>query len=1070
MVTVLVLGLAWVVYSSIGRTLQAPPWLHTQLQSRLTQMVPDADVRFGAITLVVESNGRPRISLRDVEFAQPGGPVVLAVSDLEAGFAPGPLLQGKMRLGRVRVSGAEILVRQRKDGSFDLAFGASLPEVEQAASLSEIIGELDDLLLSDELIELDQIEADALIVRYEDLRAGRAWTIDGGRLRLERGEETLQISGDLALLGGYDYVTTVALSFESEIGSNAAQFGMNFEDMAAQDIAVQSAAVAWLDVLRAPISGALRGSVDEIGAFGPISGTLQIAAGVVQPTPETKPVPFKSARSYFTFEPDTQTLQFDELSVVSKWITGRAEGKAVLQGAPGSTPEAFLGQFTVQDLTAAPEGVMDIDVTLDRAQMSFRMGLDPFTLTVGELVLEERGQLINVSGEAVADPEGWRLSAKAQSAALDPEVVLDLWPEDLKAKTRLWVSENVHAISLRNAQLAYRNSPGQEPDLYAGFEFEDANLTFARNMPPIQDGAGHAALHGQRFVATADRGKVHAPQGGQVDITGTTFIVPDVRIKPAPAEVRLRAEGAITAALSLLDQKPLNLMGKAGRPVDLADGRVRAQGVLNMPLQKKLPPERVLFDVTASLRDVYSNKLVPGRELRAPQLALNATNEMLQIRGNGSIGQARFHALFEDDLSKEDRGKSKVYADVALNQAFLDEFNIALPRGSVAGEGKGAFELALVQGQAPKFNLTSDLAGLSLRLGALGWSKSANRTGALTISGALSTPPQIDSLALSSAGLNARGSVTLKEDGQLESLRFSRVQAGNWLDAPITLHGQGKGRAPKVDINGGTVDLRNLPKLGGATTGSGAGSKQGLKVNLDRLRVTEKISLDAFKGTFSTSGELSGQFSGLVNGAAAVTGQVSPVGGRSSFEVRAKDAGAVLSAAGLLNRAKQGELLLSMIPVGNAGHYDGYLTISNLRIIEIPALAALLHAVSIVGLLEQLGGPGILFSEIEAKFRLSPEQLVVRSSSAVGASMGLSLDGGYELATNQMDFQGVLSPLYALNGIGSLLTRKGEGLLGFNFRLTGASSDPKVQVNPLSIFTPGMFREIFRRPVPKVRQ
>ena len=32
--------------------------------------------------------------------------------------------------------------------------------------------------------------------------------------------------------------------------------------------------------------------------------------------------------------------------------------------------------------------------------------------------------------------------------------------------------------------------------------------------------------------------------------------------------------------------------------------------------------------------------------------------------------------------------------------------------------------------------------------------------------------------------------------------------------------------------------------------------------------------------------------------------------------------------------------------------------------------------------------------------------------------------------------QGVLSPLYVVNAIGSIFTRKGEGLLGFNYRLS----------------------------------
>ena len=77
-----------------------------------------------------------------------------------------------------------------------------------------------------------------------------------------------------------------------------------------------------------------------------------------------------------------------------------------------------------------------------------------------------------------------------------------------------------------------------------------------------------------------------------------------------------------------------------------------------------------------------------------------------------------------------------------------------------------------------------------------------------------------------------------------------------------------------------------------------------------------------------------------------------------------------------------------------------------------------------------------------------------------------SLDPEVEVAV----CQGVISPLYLLNGIGSFLTRKGEGLIGFNFNLTGSAASPSVSVNPLSAFTPGMFREIFRRPVPEVTE
>jgi len=84
--------------------------------------------------------------------------------------------------------------------------------------------------------------------------------------------------------------------------------------------------------------------------------------------------------------------------------------------------------------------------------------------------------------------------------------------------------------------------------------------------------------------------------------------------------------------------------------------------------------------------------------------------------------------------------------------------------------------------------------------------------------------------------------------------------------------------------------------------------------------------------------------------------------------------------------------------------------------------------------------------------------------------LGISLDGIYSQAAQTMDFQGVVSPFYLINGIGSILTRPGEGLIGFNFNLRGPVDNPQVLVNPLSILTPGMFREIFRRPVPTVSE
>ncbi|MBR9651816.1 DUF3971 domain-containing protein [Thalassovita aquimarina] len=1065
-IVAVLLLLTWLIYSSIGRPIQAPAWLHNRIEARLAQLLPDMDVSFGALSVVITANGRPRVQLRDVEISQPDGPVILAMSDLETGLALKPLLKGDAQLGRVRLSGGAIHVTRRKDGSFDLSFGSTLPQVEQAASIQELKAGLDALLLSPQLRNLTRIDADALIVRYEDLRSGRAWTIDGGRLRLTREGDDLRIGGDLALLSGLDYATTVELNFESTIGMPEAHFGMIFEDMPAQDIAVQSAAVAWLDVVRAPISGALRGSVNETG-FGEISGTVQIADGVIQPTDQTRPIPFNTARTYFTYFPDAQTLVFDEVSIASEWITARAEGKAILQGLETGMPEEFLGQFTLTGLSANPDDLLDAPLSLDAAQMSFRMELNPFVLHMGELMLEEQGQVVVLSGEAAAEPDGWRMAVLGQASKLDPDVVLKLWPDSLKTKTRTWVAENILGATLSRGQLAYRKLPNQPHDLYAGFEFDDAKVRFSRHMPPIEGGSGHAEIRGNRFTASADRGHIRAAQGGMIDIAGSSIIIPDTTIRPTPARIVLDTSSTVTAALSLLDSKPLHLMTKAERPVDLADGRAEAHGTLELLLKKKLKPEEVNFDITADLRNLRSDKIVPGRELRAARLDLSAQNDLLTISGKGRIGQVPFDAVFEDDLRPEDKGRSRVYGVAELSSAFLDEFSIALPRNTLSGRGDGVFELDLRKGEPARFTLSSDLKGIGLRVPELGWALAQDTGGSFEVGGLLSKPLSVDRMSLQAPGLIAAGTLSLTEAGTLDRLQLDQVVAGAWLNAPLALVGRGKGMAPAVEVNGGSIDLTKRPVT--ASSGGGSGGSP-ISAALDRVQVTKSIALTGVRGDFTTEGGFSGTFAGRINGKAPVTGRAFPVGGRSGFDLSASDAGAAVAAAGLLNKGHKGTLALRLVPVAEEGNYDGRLKIENIRIREVPALAALLHAISVVGLLEQMGGAGILFGEVEAQFRVTPDQVILSKSSAVGASMGLSMDGIFDLKKNRMDFQGVLSPIYALNAIGSILTRKGEGLIGFNYTLRGSPDKPSVQVNPLSIFTPGMFREIFRRPSPKVSQ
>jgi hypothetical protein len=80
--------------------------------------------------------------------------------------------------------------------------------------------------------------------------------------------------------------------------------------------------------------------------------------------------------------------------------------------------------------------------------------------------------------------------------------------------------------------------------------------------------------------------------------------------------------------------------------------------------------------------------------------------------------------------------------------------------------------------------------------------------------------------------------------------------------------------------------------------------------------------------------------------------------------------------------------------------------------------------------------------------------------------MGISMQGYYYPGSRQLDMHGVMSPFYLVNAVGGLFTRRGEGIVGVNYEMRGPASSPSVTVNPLSILTPGVFRDLFRRAPP----
>ncbi len=1072
-----------------GRPIPLPTWIVAEIEDRLNasieELMPATSASVGAIDITLGTDLIPRLRLSDMRLLTARGQPLLTLPETRLTLDPASLIQGQLHARRITVNGARIALRRDADGRIDLAMGSGGAAVSQTRKsapgsdwFSALFGAADRALALPALSKLQIVEADALSLSLTDLRAGRTWTLGDGRLRLDNRPHELagELSATLQATGPIPARAILTLITEKKAGR--ARIDARMEHIPAADLAAQTAVLEWLKVLDAPISGQLAATIDRAG-LSVLSGQLEVGKGVLQPRRTTTPLAFDRATLALRYDPAAGRIVLSDMQVESPTVRLKAQGQSYLMAANGQPmtgplsgrrPDAFLGQLAFSDVSIDPEGLFTAPVEFSKGALDVRLQLDPFALQIGQLSLSDTGRHVLLSGRVAAERDGWRSALDVSLDRVTRDGLLRLWPLNAVPPTRTWVESNLLDGLLTDVKATFRSTPGSEPRLHLKYSFAEASLRVLPTLPPVQGARGYSTLTGTTYTLVLSHGQVTPTEGGEIDFAGSVFSVPDITAKPARGQVTLQTTSELTAMLSLLDQPPFRFLTKAKLPVALGQGLAILQTRMSLPLGGKLTVADVDYTVSGVVRDFSTDHFVKGKTITAPELAVSATPQGLIIAGPGKIGDVPFDVTLTQKFAVPGIDPSATVAfptviegTATLSATTVREFGLGLPAGMVSGSGPANVQVTVPREGVPKMVLRSDLAGIGLTIPELGWTKSPNAGGKFEADLQLGTRPLVERLLLSGAGLEAVGTASFRAGGGLEAVRFSRVKLNDWLDAPVEIIGRGANRAVGLAVTGGFVDLRRVPERRRPSDGA-KGSP--LSLQLDRLQVSDGIALTGLRGEFSLSGGFGGEFQASVNGAAPITGAVTSVRQGTAVRVRSEDAGAVMAAAGVFASARGGSLDLTLIPRATAGHYDGRADITDIRVRDANVLAELLNAVSVVGILDQLNDTGIVFTTADADFVLTPDAVQVTKAAAIGASLGVSMAGMYRTTDKGLQLQGVISPIFLVNGLGALVSRRGEGLFGFNYALRGTADAPEVQVNPLSILTPGMFREIFRTPAP----
>lgn len=1062
-----------------GTSVRMPVWVVAEVETRLNVsvdgMLPEGALSLGGIEIGFDADWVPRLRLDDLRLRNGAGKPLLTLPETGISFDLDSLLDGAVRPRTLRISGARIDLRRDAEGRFDLALGAGQlgAQIDGIPALFDLV---DAAFALPVLSRLQSIEADALALSLRDDRTRRTWEVGDGRLRLENRARDIRAELGISMLGASGLPAQAVLTIVSDKTATEARITATVDQVAAVDIADQAPLLAALRVLDAPISGRLAATLGAEG-ISALDASLTLGQGALRPTQAAQPVPFDRATLELVYDPDRGRMKLTTLNVDSPSLRIKAVGQSYLQAADGTyltgplgsrLPEAFATQIHVSEAMVDPAGLFEKPVRFSQGAIDLRLRLDPFKIDIGQISLIESGHRLTAKGAVGAGDDGWTAAVDIALDEISTDNLLQLWPVSLVPNTRKWLADNVLQGTLSDVRSALRVQPGKPTRLQMGYDFRDTEARFIRTLPPIVRANGYATIEGQTYTMVLSKGVVTPPTGGDIDMAGSVFSVLDITRIPAQAEVRLKTRSTLTAALSILDEPPFRFLAKANRPVEIGDGQATLDAVLRFPLIPRIMPGDVSFAVNGRVTGFSSGLLVRDKTVTAPDLSVSADPKGLRIAGQGAVGRVPFDVTFWQPFGPDAAGKARIEGTAELSDLTVSEFNLGLPAALVNGTGQAQVTIDLPKGAPPRLSLISDLNRIVMAIPGTGWSKPADVQGRLAVSAVLSQPPVVERITLDAPGLQASGSISLRRDGGLDAARFDTVAIGDWFAGGAEITGRGAGKAVAVALTGGTVDIRKMGTGSDTGTGGGAGADIPITATLDEVRITDDLRLTAFRGSFTPRGGFNGSFDGLVNGIAAVTGTVVPSPNGAAVRIRSENAGAVLDSAGVFASARGGRLDMLLTPLDRPGVYAGSASISRVRVANAPVLAELLSAVSVVGLLEQLNGEGLLFNEAVGDFTVTPGAVQISRASAVGASLGVSMAGVYGTDSKEMHLQGVVSPLYLLNGIGSFLTKRGEGFFGFNYEVNGDASGATVSVNPLSILTPGRFRELFRSPPPKL--
>ena len=696
-------------------------------------------------------------------------------------------------------------------------------------------------------------------------------------------------------------------------------------------------------------------------------------------------------------------------------------------------------------------------------------------------------------------------------------MLADHWPKTLNPPTRSWVTRNVAAGHVPNAQVelsgTYADGKFTPDTLEGSIALVDGTVDYLSSLPSAQVETAQMNFDQSAFKIAIPQAEIAT----DIQVQNGTVEISELDQERPRIDITLPFNGSLSRTLDVL-KGPVSQFSDQ---LSLTDATISGEingfigGVLKtgFELSQDVQADEVTVQATGQITDLSwqrqtvrleSGITLPAGKLTSNILDFNMTREAYDIKGNVEF-------LF-DETGLSPQAQDSMQADIVWQQTSGDDdqpgrdLQLVLSTSAkqldyfglpVTNIAQGPIDLTLSYQewqQRTQIISTIDLTDSALTLEGVSWSKDRAVPARLY----MRINPDLSSRRLMVEDFSYRddqatriaGTLSIAQedatgDYQIQSALLGPMQfKGADLDA-VTY--QAMEDQHFVEIKGKTLDLEQILP---ADDLSENGKEDG---NLPQNPVEFTLNLDQL--TLESGTNLSGVEASLIHKAHQGTGYIerlaltSSRGGDQLLSVTLSpldQAGAPPGAAVFSAKGPTASLLLESIGLGgqieggafqiegtreHSGQpFKGAVMIEEFTLRDAPVMSKLLQVASLTGILSALTESGLSFIEMRADYSYDQGRLALENLIAPGISVGLTARGWLDLPDKNLELQGLIVPAYFANQIlnlipvlGTLLTGgDGGGLLAASYQANGNLYDPDISANPATLLAPGIIREIFR--------